>query len=148
MYIALPNLNCAKRKARALAAMIPANIGLITLAVENINSYLCRRRNEAMAKAMTALSNKQSQCKNMVLQFEDGFLMYGQPTLESTESIIESLTEMMRRQYIRSHNEKAECTHPAVYSDHALSPALYGYELQLYIQTMCERYANIWRFDS
>ena len=40
-YTALPNLNPAKRKARMLAAVIPALAGLITLAVETANSYLC-----------------------------------------------------------------------------------------------------------
>ena len=48
----------AKRKAMALDAMIPDLLGISTLAVGNVNSCLCIRRNEAMAKAMRTLTEK------------------------------------------------------------------------------------------
>ena len=57
--------------------MIPALSGIITLAVEIVNFYLYRRRSEAIAKVIEALSEKSSQLKNMVFQFEDEFLIYG-----------------------------------------------------------------------
>ena len=42
-----------------------------------------------MAKAVGALDDIQSKFKNMVLQFEDDFLMYGQYNLKITESRID-----------------------------------------------------------
>ena len=59
MNTELPELNPASRVARRLAAMIPALTGLITLAVENMNSYLWKGK-EAMAKAVRALNNRES----------------------------------------------------------------------------------------
>ena len=71
LYPALPDLNSAKRKARALTAMIPALPGLIRLAVENTRSYLYRWGTEVMTKEVRAHNEKHSQFRNMVSLFED-----------------------------------------------------------------------------
>ena len=68
----LPELIPAKRKIRALTAMIESLSGKIMLAVENINFYLWKRITELMAKAVRKPANS-----------ENGFLMYGQLNLES-----------------------------------------------------------------
>ena len=78
MYIAFPDLNLAKRKAKALTAMIqplPAHLSLESCS-QVVNSYLYRSRNEALIREIRALNNKQSQFNNMVLKFEYDFLMY------------------------------------------------------------------------
>ena len=46
------------------------------MAFENLNSYLKKKRNKAMAKIMRALTEKNSQFRKMVSQFENDFLMY------------------------------------------------------------------------
>ena len=42
-------------KKKALSALIPTNAGLVTLAVESLNSFLQRQRNKAMANGMAAI---------------------------------------------------------------------------------------------
>ena len=51
IYTALPALSCSKRKVGIFAAIILSLAGLITQGLENVKSYLHRRRNEAVAKA-------------------------------------------------------------------------------------------------
>ena len=47
-------------KKKALSALIPAIAGLATIAVESLNSFLQRKRNQAMANGMTAIKKDQS----------------------------------------------------------------------------------------
>ena len=66
MQAMLPDLNPTKKRDRAIAAMITSLTGLIIPAVENVNSCLCRKRNEALDKALRAPNNQQNLFNNMV----------------------------------------------------------------------------------
>ena len=53
-------------KKKALSALIPATVGLATIAVESLNSFLQRKRNKAMALFICKyVSNKERQVTGM-----------------------------------------------------------------------------------
>ena len=147
LYTIFPELITTERKARALAAMIPAPSGIIILTAEEVSSYLHEKRNEAMAKAMRTLNENTSQFRNMVSQFENDFFMYSQYNLEITEKIIEYLNGMMKRlenSSLESTMKAWEINLPSFYLHYALKQALYGFQLQPYLLTLCERHANMY----
>ena len=106
MYTPLSHLKPSMGKARALASTIASLTGLITLALENVNSFLYTRRNRAMATAMRALNYNESQLQNMASHFEDDSLMYSKYNLAASGSI-GTLNRMIKKTvFIRAHNER------------------------------------------
>ena len=67
-----------------LPAMLLTLTGLTTMAVDKVNFYLHRRKLEAMAKTVPW---------NMIIQYEDEFLIHSQYNSENTNSIIEFLND-------------------------------------------------------
>ena len=70
--------------------------------------------------------------------------MHGQYNLGTTESIIESLNGLMKRQSSYDIMTGMNMKWPSVYLDHTFVPALYAFQLHLYIHAVCECHANIY----
>ena len=64
---------------------------LATLAVESISAHIQKKRNKAIAKAMTKMSEKISVTNQELHALEDDFLLYGKYNLNSTEKILRVL---------------------------------------------------------
>ena len=70
--------------------------------------------------------------------------MYGQYNMETTGTIIESLNGMMEKQSSLECMMKGLNMYlPVVYTYLASGPGLYGFQLHLYIQAVCERHVNM-----
>ena len=76
-------------KKKALSAFIPAIAGLATIAVESLNSFLQRKRNQAMASGLMAI--KQSLAWNSLKQLENDFLLYGKYNVAQLQDIVRTI---------------------------------------------------------
>ena len=103
LHTAIPALESAGRNKRFVSAL-PAIDGLVTLAVESISDFLERKRNKAMANALRAMEESQSQTLNRLDRYENDLLLYGKFHLNSTEEIIDTLQDMYERQtFVEQH---------------------------------------------
>ena len=69
--------------------------------------------------------------RNMVFQFEDIFIMYCQYNLKTTESIMESLNGMLKRQSSLAHFMTGWTETDNILLEWCSGPSLYGFQLQL-----------------
>ena len=93
--------NRTKRIAGAFVALgkvvLPAIGKLATLAVEELGSYLQRKRNRAMTVAMNRLDDNVAATRNQMHLLEKDFLLYGEYDVNSTQSIIGLLDSLNKR---------------------------------------------------
>ena len=80
----IPFIDIPRNRSRRLAfaaiasAALPAIGKLATLAVEELGSYLQRKRNNALTKALQLLDQDMEHTRNMMHQLEKDFLLYGE----------------------------------------------------------------------
>ena len=77
-----------------LSAVLPAVGKLATLAVEKLGSYLQKKGNTALTKALQLLDHDLQQTRNMIHQLEQDFILYGEYDVNSTQSIINLLGKL------------------------------------------------------
>ena len=84
-------------KKKALSALFPAIVGLATVAVESLNSFLQRKRNKAMASGMMAIRKDQSLAWNSLKQLENDFLLYGKYNVAQLQDIVSTVNGFQNR---------------------------------------------------
>ena len=128
-----------------LSAVLPAVGKLATLAVEELGSYLQKKRNNALTKALQLLDQDLQQTRNMMHQLEKDFLLYGEYDVNSTQSIINLLgnlngsTDSLEGWLLYNSKDIAKDM-----IDTVTGPVLYSHLTQLYIQSLREKYIRLY----
>ena len=128
-----------------LSAVLPAVGKLATLAVEELGSYLQKKRNNALTKALQLLDQDLQQTRNMMHQLEKDFLLYGEYDVNSTQSIINLLgnlnesTDSLEGWLLYNSRDIAKYM-----IDTVTGPVLYSHLTQLYIQSLREKYIRLY----
>ena len=124
---------------------MPAVGKLATLAVEELGSYLQRKRNNALTKALQLLDQDLIQTRNMMHQLEKDFLLYGEYDINSTQSILKILDNLDNRtsslEGWLDYNTKVWAEDMV---DTVTGPVLYSHLSQLYIQSLREKYIRLY----
>ena len=143
-----PILSARGREKRFLAAvgsaLLPAIGKLATLAVEELGGYLQRKRNKALKTALHKLDNTVHITKNMMHQLEQDFLMYGEYDINSTNKILNMFNGLNNRTHtlelwLSGHNSVMARN----YITAANGPALFSHQLQLYLNSLKEKYVRL-----
>ena len=128
-----------------LSAALPAIGKLATLAVEELGSYLQRKRNNALTKALQLMDQDIEHTRNMMHQLEKDFLLYGEYDINSTQSILKILDNLDSRtsslEGWLQYNSKDWATSLV---DTLNGPILYSHLSQLYIQSLREKYIRLY----
>ena len=83
---------------RGLGAVILSAIpGLITLAVESLNSWIKAKQNSRIDNAVTIMRRSSFQIKNELRQYRDDFLMFGKYTAESLNDVIKTVNALHQK---------------------------------------------------
>ena len=84
-------------KKKALSALVPAIAGLAIIAVENLNSFLQRKRNKAMTSGLMAINKDQLLAWNSLKWLENYFLLYGKYNVTELQDIVITLNGLWNR---------------------------------------------------
>ena len=143
-----PNLATGNRRKRFLAALgsalLPAVGKLATLAIEELGGYLQRKRNNALQTALHKLDNTVHITKNMMHQLEKDFVLYGEYDINSTDTILHMFkclndrTNTLER-WLSGHNSIMARNYMAT----ANGPTLFSHQLQLYLNSLKEKYVRL-----
>ena len=79
------------------AVILSAIPGLITLAVESLNSWIKAKQNSRIDNAVTILQRSSFQIKNELRQYRDDFLMFGKYTAESLNDVIKTVNALHQK---------------------------------------------------
>ena len=83
---------------RGLGAVILSAIpGLITLAVESLNSWIKGKQNNQIDNAVTIMRRSSFQIKNELRQYRDDFLMFGKYTAGSLNDVIKTVNALHQK---------------------------------------------------
>ena len=147
----IPFVDLPRNRSRRLAlgaivsAALPAIGKLATLAVEELGSYLQRKRNNALTKALQLMDQDLIHTRNMMHQLEKDFLLYGEYDINSTQSILKILDNLDTRtsslEGWLEYNSKEWATSLV---DTVNGPVLYSHLSQLYIQSLREKYIRLY----
>ena len=126
---------------------LPALKSIAALAVENLGSWLQRKRNRALQTAINELDQKQLLTRNHMHQLAEDFLLYGDYDVSSSESILNMFSQIQNKtsvleSWLRGHDKimaKAYITTDS-------GPVVYSHQLQLYLSSLREKYVKL--FDT
>ena len=86
-----------KGKARIRGCDTVCIPGLITLAVESLNSWIKAKQNSRIDNAITIMRRSSFQIKNELRQYRDDFLMFGKYTAESLNDVIKTVNALHQK---------------------------------------------------
>ena len=87
-----------KKVRQGLGTVILSAIpGLITLAVESLNSLIKAKQNNQIDNAITIMQRSSFQIKNELRQYRDDFLMFGKYTAESLNDVIKTVNALHQK---------------------------------------------------
>ena len=72
--------------------------GLITLAIENVSSYIKGKQQQRINTTVTELKNDENKIRNDLRQHRNELLMYGRYNLNSLKGIINTINALHERQ--------------------------------------------------
>ena len=143
-----PHLTTGHRGKRFLAAagaaFLPAIGKLATLAIEELGGYLQRKRNKALQTALHKLDTTVHMTRNMMHQLEKDFLMYGEYDINSTDNILNMFKGLNDRTntlelWLSGHSSIMARNYLAT----ANGPAMFSHQLQLYLNSLKEKYVRL-----
>ena len=146
LYTVLPELqSTGQRQERSVTGLLTAVSGLVTIGVEALSTHLQRKRNEAMEKAMDALREEHSLDRNQLKQYKEDLIMYGKYSVDSVRHTLETLNDMHNRTSLLERvllgKESAVINR---FLGNAEGPALFGFDLQLYLAHVREEHTSIY----
>ena len=80
-----------------MPALIPALAGLVTIAVESLNSFLQKKQSKAMATGLSVLRHDQTLAWNSLWQLEHDILIYGKYNVEKLQDIVMTINSLQNR---------------------------------------------------
>ena len=87
-----PDFPKARVEKRSIIALLITSF--IGLAYESISSFLHKKRQKALHKALVSLANKVNLQRNKIIHLEDSMVMYGIYNLETLEKLINTVHKM------------------------------------------------------
>ena len=143
-------LNKTGRNKRFVSAILNSFAGsfvkngigaLVTLAVESISGHLQRKRNKAIAQAMTRMNKKIALTNHELHELEKDFLLYGDYNLNSTENILKVLESIdSRTTLLENWLNGSDSDWSYTYTNHNHGISFYSHQLSLYMNAFRERY--------
>ena len=98
--VALPELQplvvtrSRHRSHRRFGVLFSALLGLITLPVESISSYLKGHQEKHIAHAVTTMRQDHASIKNRLQQYSNDFTMYGRYNVETLDKVIDTVNSL------------------------------------------------------
>ena len=124
---------------------LPAIGKLATLAVEELGTYLQRKRNKALKVALQELDKRVTISRNEMHQLEKDFLLYGEFDINSTASIIELLDSLDdRTSYLERILEMEVKEWTDKFLDLSNGPTVYSHLIHFYIANLKEKYIRLY----
>ena len=138
--------NRSKRLLGAIvSAALPAVGKLATLAVEQLEAYLQRKRNRALKVAMQEMDRKVGTARNMMHQLEKDFLLYGEYDVNSTQSIMKLLGSLHNRtSSLEKILELKVPTWALSFISGSQGTAMYSHMTQLYMESIKEKHIRLY----
>ena len=129
-----------KREKRGIGAICSSVLaGLITLAVENLTSWIKGKQQRRIHQAVDTMRKTESEVKNTLSQYQDDFLMFGKYSVESLKTVIDTLNSLHDRQ---TELEKLVTTNLFTEVKHAGDALDYSVELQLFLELAKEEHVT------
>ena len=117
---------------------------LATMAVESISHHIQKKRNKAIAKAMTHMAQNIKMNNHEVHMLQRDFLLYGDYNLNSTEQILKVLQSVDGRTSLLEYWLNTSDSHwTNSYTNHLNGVAIYNHQMQLYIDAYKQRFIHI-----
>ena len=129
-------------KKRAAPAVVPALAGLVTIAVESLNSFLQKKRSKAMATSLSALRHDQTLAWNLLQQLEHDFLICGKYNVEKLQDIVMTVNSLWNRTLSIERLLTGQDLHTlqvAHMAPDVISRMIFIHKLNLYVDSMLER---------
>ena len=119
------------RSHRGFDVLLSALLGLITLAVEGINSYLKGCQEKHIAHVVTAMRQDHTMVKNRLHQYSNYFLMSGRYNVEILDKVIYivNLLHHHHQTELESVFQSTELSH----IDDVMEVMSFGFDLQMYM---------------
>ena len=92
-----PNKMIHKVKKGLGAVIMSAIPGLITLAVESLNSWIKGKQNHQIDDAVAVMRRSNFEIRNELKQYKDDFLMYGKYSAESLNDVIKTVNALPQK---------------------------------------------------
>ena len=129
-----------KRDKTGLGAIFSSVLpGLITLAVENLTSWIKGKQQRRIHQAVDTMRKTESEVKNTLSQYQDDFLMFGKYSVKSLKTVIDTLNSLHDRQ---TELEKLVTTKVFTEAKHAGDALDYSVELQLFLELAQEEHVT------
>ena len=137
--------NIVKGIASFAGPLIMKGIGsLFNFAVESVSSHIHKKRNKALAHAMTKMNSEVEVTKNQMHQLNEDFLLYGDYNLNSTEEILKVLEHVdTRTSMLEQWLNGSTKTWVYAYLNHLSGITMYSHQLQVYTTMFKERYLRL-----
>ena len=128
---------------RGLGAVILSAIpGLITLAVESLNSWIKGKQNSQIDNAITIMRRSSFEIKNELRQYRDDFLMYGKYTAESLNDVIKTVNALHQK---NTRLERLVMDRKFGKVSDVMAAVNYNFELQLFMEQAQEEHVAQFR---
>ena len=138
----LPQVN-RKQKCGIITTLVSSFIGLT---YEGISSFLQHKQNNALHKAVNAVSNKTNIQPNKLMKLDDTMLMYGIYNVEMLEKLIKTVHEIHNT--TSSHEKFAGKHNHSVFRilhAHSLGLQHYSTNSLLYLRIIQDKYISLYR---
>ena len=90
-----------KREKRGTGAIfLSVLLGLVTLAVESLTSWIKGKQQKSIHQALNTMRKTESEVKNTLCQYQDDFLMFGKYSVKSLKTVIDTLNSLHDRQTV------------------------------------------------
>ena len=132
------------REKRGFLAFLPLIGKVATIAVEALGSYLQRKRNKAIAKALEAIQSGRFLEKNHLYNLEKDFVMYGEYEVQSTDGMIKLLSNLNNRTVSLEDmlNGKLKQVTNRYLIDYR-GTEIFSNQVSMYVHAMTERYIRV-----
>ena len=136
-------------KKRAAPALVPALAGLVTIAVESLNSFLQKKQSKAMATGLSALRHDQTLAWNSLWQLEHDFLIYGKYNVGKLQDIVMTINSLQNRTLPIERLLTGQDLHTLQVAH--MAPDVIGrmtfiHKLNLYVHSMLERQIRLYEW--
>ena len=119
------------------AVILSAIPGLITLAVESLNSWIKGKQNNQIGNAITIMRRSSFEIKNELRQYRDDFVMCGKYTAVSLNDVIKTVNALHQK---NTRLERLVIDHKFGKVSDVMATINYNFELQLFMEQAQEEH--------